>query len=66
MLLNRVETALMNNPIRAAIQRHFEAQRLLRMGGPSFARELGAAGFSATEELWGSFARFTAPKPAAA
>src|SRR5262245_42802643 len=34
MLLNRVEYALMNNPIRAAIQRHFEATRLLEMGGP--------------------------------
>jgi ubiquinone/menaquinone biosynthesis C-methylase UbiE len=34
MLLNRVEYRLMNNPIRAAIQRYFEAQRLLRMGGP--------------------------------
>jgi ubiquinone/menaquinone biosynthesis C-methylase UbiE len=34
MLLNRVEYLLMNNPVRAAIQRHFEAQRLLRMGGP--------------------------------
>lgn len=33
MLLNRVEYALMNNPLRAAIQRHFEATRLLRMGG---------------------------------
>ena len=33
MLLNRVEYALMNNPARAAIQRHFEARRLLRMGG---------------------------------
>jgi ubiquinone/menaquinone biosynthesis C-methylase UbiE len=33
MLLNRVEYALMNNPVRAAIQRHFEAKRLLRMGG---------------------------------
>jgi hypothetical protein len=34
MLLNRIECALMNNPIRAAIQRTFEARRLLRMGGP--------------------------------
>jgi ubiquinone/menaquinone biosynthesis C-methylase UbiE len=34
MLLNRVEYALMNNPIRAAVQRHFEAARLLQMGGP--------------------------------
>ena len=33
MLLNRVEYVLMNNPVRAAIQRHFEARRLLRMGG---------------------------------
>jgi ubiquinone/menaquinone biosynthesis C-methylase UbiE len=32
--LNRVETALMNNPLRAAVQRHFEARRLLAMGGP--------------------------------
>jgi len=34
MLLNRVEYALMNNSLRAAIQRHFEAARLLGMGGP--------------------------------
>ena len=34
MLLNRIEKALMNNPVRAAIQRRFEAPRLLAMGGP--------------------------------
>lgn len=34
MLLNRVEYALMNNPVRAAIQRYFEAARLHDMGGP--------------------------------
>lgn len=34
MRLNRLEFALMNNPLRAAVQRHFEAPRLLRMGGP--------------------------------
>jgi ubiquinone/menaquinone biosynthesis C-methylase UbiE len=34
MLLNRAEKALMNNPLRAAVQRHFEARRLLGMGGP--------------------------------
>jgi len=34
MILNRAETALMNNPVRAAIQRGFEARRLLRLGGP--------------------------------
>lgn len=33
MLLNRIEYRLMNNPVRAAIQRRFEARRLLRMGG---------------------------------
>ena len=33
MRLNRAEFALMNNPLRAAIQRRFEAKRLLRMGG---------------------------------
>lgn len=33
MLLNRIEFALMNNPVRVAIQRHFEAERLLAMGG---------------------------------
>jgi ubiquinone/menaquinone biosynthesis C-methylase UbiE len=34
MRLNRVEFALMNNPVRAAVQRHLEARRLLEMGGP--------------------------------
>lgn len=34
MLLNVVEKALMNNPVRGALQRHFEAERLLAMGGP--------------------------------
>jgi ubiquinone/menaquinone biosynthesis C-methylase UbiE len=33
MRLNRVEFALMNNPIRAAVQRHVEAKRFLEMGG---------------------------------
>ena len=33
MLLNRLEYALMNNPVRAAIQRH-EARRLFELGGP--------------------------------
>jgi ubiquinone/menaquinone biosynthesis C-methylase UbiE len=34
MILNRIEKALMNNPVRAAVQRRFEARRLLAMGGP--------------------------------
>lgn len=33
MLLNRVETLLMNNGVRAAIQRRFEARQLRRLGG---------------------------------
>ena len=33
MRLNRVEFALMNNPVRAAVQRRVEARRLLEMGG---------------------------------
>lgn len=33
MLLNQIEKALMNNPVRAAIQRRFEARRLVEMGG---------------------------------
>jgi ubiquinone/menaquinone biosynthesis C-methylase UbiE len=32
--LNAIETVLMNNPVRAAIQRRFEAERLRAMGGP--------------------------------
>jgi ubiquinone/menaquinone biosynthesis C-methylase UbiE len=34
MRLNPVEYVLMNNPVRAEIQRRFEAARLLEMGGP--------------------------------
>jgi ubiquinone/menaquinone biosynthesis C-methylase UbiE len=33
MRLNSIEFALMNNPVRAAIQRRFEARRFLAMGG---------------------------------
>jgi ubiquinone/menaquinone biosynthesis C-methylase UbiE len=33
MILNRLEFALMNNPVRALLQRHVEAARFLRMGG---------------------------------
>ncbi len=34
MILNRLEFMLMNNPLRAALQRHVEARRFLEMGGP--------------------------------
>lgn len=33
MKLNQVETLLMNNPVRAALQRHYEARLLERLGG---------------------------------
>ena len=35
MLLNRLELLLMNNPVRAGVQRRFEARWLLEMGGLS-------------------------------
>jgi ubiquinone/menaquinone biosynthesis C-methylase UbiE len=34
MLLNAVEKLMMNNPVRSAVQRWFEAPRLLELGGP--------------------------------
>jgi trans-aconitate methyltransferase len=34
MLLNGLEFALMNNPVRRFMQRRFEPARLLGMGGP--------------------------------
>ncbi len=52
MLLNRIEYALMNNPVRASIQRRFEARRLLNMGGPMHcgqALELGCGRGVGTE-----------------
>ncbi len=33
VLLNRVEKAMMNNPVRAALQRHLEARLLANLGG---------------------------------
>ena len=47
MILNRFEYALMNNPVRAAVQRHIEARKLLRMGGSmngGRALEIGCGG----------------------
>ena len=58
MLLNRIEFALMNNPVRAAIQRHFEAPRLLRMGGAmggGRALEVGCGRGVGTELILGLF-----------
>lgn len=33
MLLNKAEKLLMNNPVRAAVQRHYEAKQLCDLGG---------------------------------
>lgn len=58
MLLNRAEYALMNNPVRAAIQKHLEARRLLRMGGPMSggrALELGCGRGVGTELILDRF-----------
>jgi len=38
--LNRVEKVLMNNPIRAAVQRHYEAGLMTRLAGPDALREM--------------------------
>ncbi len=54
MLLNRLEYALMNNPLRAAVQRQLEARQLLRMGGPMSggrALEVGCGGGAGLESI---------------
>ena len=58
MLLNRAEYALMNNPVRASVQRRFEAPRLLRMGGRlpgGRALEIGCGRGVGTELILGVF-----------
>jgi methylase of polypeptide subunit release factors len=34
MKLNRIERALLHNPVRPIVQSHLEARQLLRLGGP--------------------------------
>ena len=59
MRLNRFEFALMNNPIRAAIQRYYEVRQLLRLGGPlagGRALEIGCGRGVGIELILGPFA----------
>ncbi len=62
MLLNRVEYALMNNPLRAFLQRHVEAPRLAGMGGEvrgAAALELGCGRGVGTELILARFRAHT-------
>jgi hypothetical protein len=63
MLLNRVEKLMMNNPLRAAVQRRFEARRLLEMGGPVAGGRCLWRRLVARRELLGQVAWFVADKP---
>lgn len=66
MLLNRVEKALMNNPLRASVQRRFEARRLLRMGGRmpgARALEMGRGRGVGVELILNEFGALTASTP---
>lgn len=52
MLLNNLEFALMNNPVRAALQRHVEVPQFLRLAGPmegGRALEIGCGGGAGLE-----------------
>lgn len=58
MLLSIGEKLAMNNPVRAAIQRHFEARRLLGLGGPATggaALEMGCGQGVGVEIILGVF-----------
>jgi ubiquinone/menaquinone biosynthesis C-methylase UbiE len=58
MLLNRIEKAMMNNPVRAAIQRRFEVPRLIEMGGTldgGHALEVGCGSGVGTEAILARF-----------
>jgi ubiquinone/menaquinone biosynthesis C-methylase UbiE len=58
VLLNRLEFVLMNNPVRAAVQRHVEGPQLLRMGGAlngGVALELGCGRGVGAELILGRF-----------
>ncbi|HEX7318618.1 MAG TPA: class I SAM-dependent methyltransferase [Pyrinomonadaceae bacterium] len=58
MKLNRVEKALMNNPVRALVQRHYEARLMERLGGRLGGMrvlEIGCGCGVGTEIIFGRF-----------
>lgn len=58
MILNTVEYVAMNNPVRAAFQRRYEARKLLRMGGAMHggrALEIGCGRGVGVEIILGQF-----------
>lgn len=58
MILNRLEYLLMNNPVRAAIQRHFEGPRFAHMGGVhpgAYTLEIGCGRGVGTEIILNRF-----------
>jgi ubiquinone/menaquinone biosynthesis C-methylase UbiE len=58
MILNRLEFMLMNNPVRACVQRHFEGPRFERMGGTlpgGYALEIGCGRGVGTEIILDRF-----------
>ena len=58
MLLNRFERAMMNNPVRAAFQRHLEGRMLFEMGGPmegGLALEVGCGRGVGTQIIFDRF-----------
>ena len=62
MILNRFEFLAMNNPLRAMIQRRFEARRFLRMGGSEsagHALEIGCGRGVGAEIIFDEFSAAT-------
>ncbi len=58
MILNRLEFMLMNNPVRACVQKHFEGPRFERMGGTlpgGYALEVGCGRGVGTEIILDRF-----------
>jgi hypothetical protein len=65
VILNRVEKALMNNPLRASLQRWYEARLLQRFSARQFLNELDAHRLkvrAAVERVFGDFVLGVAEK----